>query len=202
MRACSVRRIAFFLVLSGLVNPALAAERGEIPGRVAIEKSTKYYGAAVGCIDTLIRDGTDKYGTEHSPMFSSILDLKTRRMPSEPPTLLPLQRQCDRAFPGGNLHHDIFTLLAMYHVAEMTGERRYAEAADAYLKFFLRRCAAVGNGLFPCGEHAFWDFDKETLGGVPTQENLALVPREFWEHLWRIDPAPPSATSAACGGIS
>ena len=189
MKAYSMRRTVFVIILFGLVVPVsrFSAEQNKTSGKAATEKPTKYYDAAVGCIDTLMRHGTDTYGSEHSPMFSSILDLKTRRMPSEPPSLLPLQRKWDRAFPGGNLHHDIFTLLAMYHVTEMTGERRYAAAADAYLEFFLRRCAKVGNGLFPCGEHAFWDFNKETLGGVPMQENLALVPREFWEHLWRIN---------------
>lgn len=158
------------------------------PAAAEKPKTTRYLGPVLGCLDTLIRDGTDKYGKEHSPQFSSILDLKTHRMPKKPPSLLPLQRKWDRAYPGGNLQHDLFTLLAMYHLSKTTGEERYASAADAYLEFFLRRCASVGNGLFPCGEHAFWDFKEEKVGGLPTQENLALVPSEFWKHLWRINP--------------
>ncbi|MBN2293181.1 MAG: hypothetical protein JXM70_12190 [Pirellulales bacterium] len=182
-----MRKTVLLILVFGLM-PAVSAGQKDSVRKGAAAKSSKYYDAAVGCIRTLMRDGTDRYGKEHSPMFSSILDLKTHSMPAEAPSLLPLQRKGDRAFPGGNLHHDIFTLLAMYHLMKITGDECYATAADAYLDFFLRCCAAVGNGLFPCGEHAFWDFNKETLGGYANQENLALVPREFWEHLWRIDP--------------
>lgn len=151
-------------------------------------ETTRYFDAAVGCLETLMRDCVDTYGPEHSPMFCSVVDLKTHRMPEKAPPLLRGQRKADRAFPGGNLQHDLFTLLAMYHVSKLTGDGRYARAADAYLEFFLRRCASVGNGLFPCGEHAYWDFLQETYT-YPTHEDLALVPREFLEKLWAINPA-------------
>jgi len=151
-------------------------------------KTTRYLGPVMGCLDTLIEDCTDTYGSEQSPMFCSLVDLKTHRIPKSAPPLLRQQRKSDRAYPGGNLQHDIFTLLAMYHVSNLTGNDRYAKAADAYLEFFLRRAASVGNGLFPCGEHAFWDFKKEAVGGLPYQEDLALVPGEFLERLWAINP--------------
>jgi len=141
----------------------------------------------IGCLDTLMEDCTDTYGSEHSPMFCSLVDLKTHRIPKKAPPLLREQRKSDRAFPGGNLQHDMFTLLAMYHISDLTGNDRYAKAADAYLEFFLRRAASVGSGLFPCGEHAYWDFLKETCT-YPTHEDLAFVPGEFLEGLWRINP--------------
>lgn len=150
-------------------------------------KTTRYLGPVIGCLDTLIEDCTDTYGSEHSPMFCSLVDLKTHRIPTKAPPLLREQRKSDRAYPGGNLQHDMFTLLAMYHVSRLTGEDRYAKAADAYLEFFLRRAASIGNGLFPCGEHAYWDFKKESVGGLPYQEDLAFVPGEFLECLWAIN---------------
>ena len=70
--------------------------------------------------------------------------------------------------------------------AGQEGDDRYAKTADAYLEFFLRRAASVGNGLFPCGEHAYWDFLKETCT-YPTHEDLAFVPREFLDRLWEIN---------------
>ena len=151
-------------------------------------RTTKYFETTVGCIDTLIAEGTDRYGAEHSPLFSSILDLKTHRLPETAPPLLRGQRNADRAFPGCNVQHDLFTLLVMHHISELTGQQRYAQAADAYLDFFLRRCASVGNGLFPYGEHAFWDFKKEAVGGLPIHEDLGFVPPEFLEKLWEINP--------------
>jgi hypothetical protein len=158
------------------------------PAALSIPNNTKYLAPVLGCLDTLIGEGTDRYGSEHSPMFCSVLDLKTRRMPDKAPQLLPGQRAADRAFPGGNLQHDLHTLLVMYHVSRLTGDRRYQQAADAYLEFFLRRCAAAGNGLFPYGEHAFWDFTKEKIGGLPIHEDLGQVPAEFLDHLWAIQP--------------
>jgi len=149
----------------------------------------KYLEVTQACLETLIAHGTDRYGPEHSPMFCSILDLETHRLPPEAPPLLPTQRRADRAYPGGNLHQDLPTLLTMYHLSQWSGQPRYRKAADAYLEFFLRRCAPVGNGLFPCGEHAFWDFHKESEGSRRHyHEELAFVPAEFLDHLWRIDP--------------
>ncbi|NUQ65043.1 MAG: hypothetical protein HUU20_21475 [Pirellulales bacterium] len=158
------------------------------PAAASAAPQTKYLEAVLGCLDTLIREGTDRYGSEHSPMFSSILDLKAHRMPEKSPSLLPGQRAVDRAFPGGNLQHDLHTLLLMDHVSRITADPRYRRAADAYLEFFLRRCAAAGNGLFPCGEHAFWDFNQEKIGGLPVHEDLGHVPAEFLDRLWAVRP--------------
>jgi len=149
--------------------------------------TSRYLEPVIGCLDTLIEDCTDTYGSEHSPMFCSLVDIQTHRIPKKAPPLLREQRKSDRAYPGGNLQHDIFTLLAMYHVSRLTGEERYAKAADAYLEFFLRRAASVGNGLFPCGEHAYWDFLKETCT-YPTHEDLAFVPGQFLDRLWEVNP--------------
>ena len=164
--------------------PTVSVEAAE-PSKA---KTTRHFQAAVGCIDTLIAEGTDRYGAEHSPLFSSILDLKTHGLPEKAPPLLRGQRQADRAFPGCNVQHDLFTLLVMYHLSRLTGQHHYAQAADAYLEFFLRRCASAGNGLFPCGEHAFWDFKKEAVGGLPIHEDLGSIPVEFLERLWEINP--------------
>jgi hypothetical protein len=175
--------IRLLLVAAVIVLDCLAC------GRVRAEesKTSRYLGPVLGCLDTLIEDCTDTYGSEHSPMFCSLVDLKTHRIPKKAPPLLREQRKSDRAYPGGNLQHDMFTLLAMYHVSDLTGNDRYARAADAYLGFFLRRAASVGNGLFPCGEHAYWDFLKETCT-YPTHEDLAFVPRQFLDRLWEINP--------------
>jgi len=176
-------RLFLLAVTLGCVGQAAVAE----PPTRSAPKTTRYFKATAGCLDTLIADCTDSYGKEHSPMFCSLVELKTHRIPKKAPPLLRQQRRCDRAYPGGNLQHDLFTILAMDHLSNLTGDDRYAKAADAYLEFFLRRCASVGNGLFPCGEHAYWDFVKETCP-YPTHEDLAFVPAEFLERLWAVNP--------------
>jgi hypothetical protein len=155
---------------------------------LAQEMETPYLAAVERCVQTLMQSGTDRYGAEHSPLFSSILDLKTGRMPEKPPALLAGQRPQDRAYPGCNMQHDLHTLILMDHLTAITGQERYRRHVTAYLEFFLRRCAAAGNGLFPCGEHAFWHFTKEAVA-VPIQEDLGAVPDTFLERLWEINPA-------------
>jgi hypothetical protein len=152
-----------------------------------VVQSTRYLEVVVEFLDTLIREGTDRYGDERSPMFSAILDLDTHRLPETEPPLLPGQRAADRAFPGGNLEQDLPTLLTMAHLSQWSGQARYADAADAYVEFFLRRAAPVGNGLLPAGEHAFWNFHRETVSR-PTHEALGFLPSEFLGSLWEINP--------------
>jgi len=77
-----------------------------------------------------VQSGLD--GSEHSPMFCSILDLKTGRMPEEPPPLLPGQRAVDRAFPGGNLQHDL------------THEEEYRQYARDTADFALQTLYSLG----------------------------------------------------------
>src|SRR5574340_1277084 len=122
----------------------------------------------------MIDEGTDVYGREHSPMFTSLLDMDSHRNPEDTPAGVPGQRHGDRSIHGGNLFHDVMLLRAADYMSELTGEPRYAKAATDYLGFFLSHCAQK-TGLFPWGEHAYWDFYREApadatheyLGGVP-----------------------------------
>ncbi|MHC4399898.1 MAG: hypothetical protein ACYTG0_09485 [Planctomycetota bacterium] len=145
-----------------------------------------YLHYARACLDTLISEGTDRYGSVHSPMFASLLDLETRRIPADAPPPVPGQRTGDRAVRGGNLFHDVMTLQACDLVSRLTGDEKYRKAATAYLQFFLKNCPQR-TGLFPWGEHAHWDFFAEAPGH-PTHEFLGGVPRAFWDRLWTLNP--------------
>ena len=115
-------------------------------------------------LDTMIAEGTDRYGKQRSPMFCSILDMETHSLPADPPANIPGQRHGDRALHGGNLFHDVMLLRACDAVSALTGDKRYATAATDYLKFFLTHCPHKVTGLFPWGEHAYWDFHNEKSG--------------------------------------
>lgn len=138
-------------------------------------------------VDTMLAKGTDVYGDVHSPMFVSIVLLPTQKHPNH---LLPCirgQRRADRAAFGGNLHHDIMLLQAMDLLTTITREPKYKQAADEYLRFFLRHCPSKETGLFPWGEHAHWDFYKDAPGHL-THEYLGGIPLSFWERLWKLHP--------------
>ena len=138
-------------------------------------------------VDTMLAKGTDVYGQVHSPMFVSILMMADQKHPGHLLPCIPGQRMNDRASFGGNLHHDVMLIQAMDVLTQITGDPKYKQAADAYLKFFLANCPSKATGLFPWGEHAHWDFHKEAPGHL-THEYLGGMPISFWERLWAIDP--------------
>jgi hypothetical protein len=136
-------------------------------------------------IETMIREGTDRYGKVSSPMFASILDMETHRLPEDIPANIEGQRYGDRSLRGGNLHHDVMLLQACDLLSEMTGEEKYRRAKHDYLQFFLKNCPQAP-GLFPWGEHAYWDFFDEKPG-ADIHEFLGGIPDAFWESLWKLD---------------
>ncbi len=150
------------------------------------EKGWLHYARAF--LDTMLAEGTDRYGSVSSPMFCSLLDMETHRNPEEIPANIPGQRTGDRAVRGGNLFHDVMLLLACDVVSRITGDDRYERAATAYLEFFLEHCPAPATGLWPWGEHAHWDFHAERAGHR-THEYLGGVPAEFWDRVWTLDAA-------------
>jgi hypothetical protein len=156
-------------------------------------------------LDTMLEKGTDRYGTEHSPLFAAMLDLETLSLPvsslpdeyfrpgadqleavghgiPEPPVGV---RAGDRAPIGNNLEHDILLLRTLYEYTALTGEPRYARHADACLRFWLTRCQSPVTGLMYSGEHASWDFLHER-GYADTYEVYRRFP--FWNKLYAIDP--------------
>lgn len=138
--------------------------------------------------DTMLAKGTDIYGDVHSPMFVSILMVTNQQHPGHRLPCLDGQRRHDRAAFGGNLYHDVTLLMAMDRLSDLTGEARYRNGVDAYLRTFLSTCPSRETGSFPWGEHAHWDFVKEAPGHN-THEMLGCVPVAFWERLWEINPA-------------
>jgi hypothetical protein len=138
-------------------------------------------------LDTMLRAGTDIYGTVKSPMFVSILMLDTKRHPESIIPSMPGQRMGDRAMFGGNLQHDLPLLLAMGHYSKLVGKRIYGEVATAYLRFFMENCTKTPTGLWPWGEHGHWDFFKETWGHT-THEYLGAPPLELLEAAATLNP--------------
>ena len=160
-------------------------ERIVYPGE-PYDPAKGYLHYARACLDTLISEGTDHYGTVHSPMFASLLDLERHRIPEDIPPPVPGQRAGDRAVRGGNLFHDVMILQACDLVTRLTGDPKYEQAATAYLTFFLENCPQR-TGLFPWGEHAHWHFFREAPGH-DVHEFLGGVPTAFWDRIWALNP--------------
>lgn len=155
-------------------------------------KGYLYYARA--CLDTLISEGTDVYGPVQSPMFASLLDMETHRIPEDIPANIEGQRYGDRSLHGGNLMHDIMLLRACDLLTQTTDDPKYRQASTEYLRFFLKNCPQP-TGLFPWGEHSYWDFTQEKPGH-PTHEFLGGIPSQFWQQLWEINSAAVRAEAS------
>jgi hypothetical protein len=128
--------------------------------------------------------------------------LESRRMPDSPPGSLAGQRSWDRALGGCNVLHDIPALGLLYSLADVLGRSDYRRSADAYLRTFVENCAETPTGLFPWGEHAFWDLRNNTVGNSCAEagiryesetlvwhDHLRQAPAWFWEKVAAISPA-------------
>jgi hypothetical protein len=145
-----------------------------------------------GAVLALIRSGEAHHG-----LFPSIIDRATLRMPEETPPLIAGQRDSDRAHRGCNLTHDEPTLFTMYAL----GDAASAAAADRYIERFVTHCTDTVSGLFPWGEHAYWNFDDDAPGNsviTPpgkeyglTHDHLRACPLWLWEKLHAADSESP-----------
>ncbi len=147
------------------------------------------------CGDLLIEQGRDRYGPVRSPLFASVLSVAGRQIPMSRPPDIPGQRPGDRAYGGGNLLHDLPLLGLFYALGRRPGYERFAEAADAYLRWFLDNCPNPATGLFPWGEHTYWHFFYERewseydFGvGDHLHDHLRQAPVWFWERVWALAP--------------
>ena len=146
------------------------------------------------CLDTLVEHGTDRYGPIKTAMLMSILDVERRESPEKPLLLdgnvFGEERPQRRNPRGSNLWYDQATLRVMYRLSGMTGERKYADAADRYIDAVFQH-AVKENGLLVWGSHIFYDAyaDKPGGDGDGRGPHEILVYHPEWAELYRRNPA-------------
>ena len=149
--------------------------------------------------DAMIDHGSDVYGEERSPLFAEALDRRSMRMLEgdvlEKVASIPREawgiRPHDRMIAGGNPQHCQNLYQVLYALAEVTGEKRYAEEADRSLEFFFEHCQSPTTGLFCWGEHAGWDFRTEKRIDKPAGNVHELYrPWALWDRSWQLAPGP------------
>lgn len=174
-----------FALLSAL-GALAAAPAGAVPG------AERYRACVRSCLDNLLARGTDRYGSVHTPMLMSILDVRTGEAPREPLLLdghVRGEERPGRRNPGGcDLWDDQPLLRTLYRFGDLAGDARYREAADAYTRAFFER-ARKPNGLLAWGSHLFYNAYTDAIDddrhGDPHE---ILVILANWEEMWRVDP--------------
>src|SRR5688500_8672682 len=145
--------------------------------------------------DTMIEHGRDKYGPEKSGLMLSALDRSTLT----PLTVRPAPpggiRRGDRpgrpwsAMNGANPQQDQNLLRVLYTLGELTGDARYAKAADEELSWFFSHTMSPKTNLLPWGEHLSWDviFDAPISGGEELMHEFAR-PWVLWDRCFTLVP--------------
>lgn len=189
-------------MLAGLAS-AVAGESSSV-GQAAHD----YIAIAKEYAETMIREGRDRYGETHSPIFTSALDRETHRM------FEPGRLPCDtsvghlriihvkRPSSGSNPqdHGPLYVLL--YRLSEYTGDPHYAEAADDAIRWFFENTRSAKTDLLAWGEHMYWCPHRDRAGTSRGWYHEALHTSDgsftSWDEVLR---AAPEALGAYARGV-
>jgi outer membrane protein assembly factor BamB len=152
--------------------------------------------------DAMLRYGTDHYGRVHTHFFTQMIDLRTLQAPAQR-TLADWAAEAkswkedtdygawgkfwnSKESPqSGNLGRDAEFLNALYDLSHVTGDPRYARAADAYLQDFLRLAIHPKTGFFATGAHLSYDLVEDQVVGKRHEIERQLVP---YDRMWKMNP--------------
>lgn len=165
------------------------APRQQIGSDAGPEAGRNYIRYVEKFADTLLEHGLDRYGAEYTPMWASIIEVDTLKVPYDAWSV-PLPqgaREEDRAVGGSNLHHDVVTLRVFNKLGQITGRPKYEKAVRDYIRSYLKHCQNPETGLIAWGEHLYWDmFDDRVAIERRHHELVEWTPP--WEELWGLDP--------------
>jgi hypothetical protein len=157
--------------------------------------SSPFANVVYGYANAMLEHGRDTYGPQKSGLFLSALDRKTPGpliiRPKAPAGIREEDRPADSDQPlvGANLHLDQNLLRLLYFLKELSGEDRYAQAADEELKWFLENTQSPNTGLLPWGEHLCWNVmtDKVASGHSEPVHEFAR-PWLLWDKCFELAP--------------
>ena len=147
--------------------------------------------------DAMLERGRDVWGPKKSHLFLSALD-RLALVPLEVRPAAPAGiRRGDRpgrawsAMNGANPQLDQNLLRVLYTLTELTGETRYAAAADEEIRWFFENTLSPVTSLLPWGEHLSWDvvYDIPISGGDETMHEFAR-PWVLWDRTFALAPEP------------
>jgi len=144
--------------------------------------------------DHLVEHTRDRYGPKHTPLFVSQLDIDTKALPPASSKVYATSNRGGAGPTTSNLQFDSARLRLLYALTEITGERKYAAAADEYLRYCLANLPEKKTGLLPWGDHRGYDVVRDETIRAPHEFKLTYPP---WDHMYRI--APKAVTRAIEG---
>lgn len=156
--------------------------------------SSPYLGYVYKYADAMLENGRDQFGPQSSGLFLSALD----RMKLAPLTVRPAPpggiRREDRVGPpwealvGANPHHDENFLRVLYVLSGLSSKPKYAEAADAELKWFLEHAGSPTTHLLAWGEHMYWNTQTDEPPKQPDAVHEFARPWVLWDRCYQLAP--------------
>lgn len=164
-------------------------------------------------VEFMIEHGRDRYGKMHTPLFMTVLNRRTGKAFNPPyPRVITKpyapglrrdhkMRPYDRTYQGSNPLEDIPLYELLYRYTDLTGDNRYAEAADKSIAYFFENGWSPKTKLPGWGSHMYYDVNSDMAvfaGGNPnggyggheynyvwpyweqTPEALKRFARELW----------------------
>jgi len=120
--------------------------------------------------DNLIEHGRDRYGPKHTPLFVGQLDVERKTIPPADTKLYFTGKWTGTSGPTtSNLQYDNGLLRLLYGLTRITSEKRYALAADEYLRNPMRVTAE--------GEHIVVELNGETVVDVDGKSHPEILKR-------------------------
>ncbi len=147
--------------------------------------------------DTMLARGRDVYGPQKTGLLLSALDRTTLaplKVRPAPPAGIRRGDRPGRAWVemnGANPMLDENLLRVLYALTELTGDTRYATAADEELSWFFNNTMSPRTSLLPWGEHLCWDvvLDVPISGGDENMHEFAR-PWLLWDRCFALVPEP------------
>ena len=139
--------------------------------------------------ETLMQTAPDHYGKRNTPLWVAAIDPDAGGLvEKKPPNWQSYWDAEDYVMTaqGCNLYRDMPTLAGFYDLSRLTESARYRDAADEYLRFWLRECPSPSTGLFPWGEHMSYNCVRDTMNATRHEMEYNLPE---WEMLWRLNPS-------------
>ena len=135
------------------------------------------------------------YGPDDNRMWMASLDTRTGRYPADDTRPPHIPKRCYRWIEsprGCNLYWDMPQIAAAHAAATMLNAPALAEAADAYVRDFLKRCVAP-TGLLLWGNHYYYDaFQGQTLSFAGKRPLAPVDMASETGHLHEARPLPPA----------
>jgi hypothetical protein len=143
--------------------------------------------------DAMLEHGRDTYGPRKTGLLLSALDRETL-LPLKTRPTAPHAATARPGPPGGPLvgaspPMDQNVLRLLYFLVGLSGEDRYAQAADEGLRAFLKDPAWEDAGMLPWGKHTFWNVmtDQVACSAEAPSDEL-FGPWVLWETCFRLAP--------------